>query len=312
VRPVLALPLWLGTLRDASGCGCHGTNTSGHWVRQEHQDGFIEGEINIGANPVLQPDNITIFVWGNLRSQTSNEYIVTTSDFSTRFYLTSTQMRFATNGVNSARAITAVPSKSLAVTATSTSAAPQFYVDGALDGVGALNVSVSIGALAWIVAGLTGSEMLSPVSGLLVFPDALTAAEIAALHTWSQSRYTPHKQWPGGGLDIPTLAGTSANPRFIDNIQTARVSLANETSGQLSNTGAQINSGTWKLSEDADGRYYDCVVNGQLEHPLIGASGFDTEAFVATGTATLTKNANNIQIDALAGERITRIVLTDP
>ena len=142
---------------------------------------------------------------------------------------------------------------------------------------------------------------------MMAYDVVLTPAEILSLHTWSQKQFTPRKQWPGGGLDIPTLTGTAGDPMFLDNFQTARTTLVNETSGVLSNTSLTINTGTWALAEDAIGKYILCVGNGQLQYNLQGASGFTTESFEETGAATLTLNANNFQVDAVAGDIIRSI-----
>lgn len=439
VRPVLYLPLWMGTLLDKSGNGNHGTNTGGHWGQQGDADGFNFGEINITADPSLQPANVTIFAWGDFPTQTSNQYIAALADNSTRFYLTATEIRFESNGVSGDLAAAVSPCRSLAVTATAELANPIFYQDGAYYGVGVLDVALDLTAQNWIVAGLTGSELGGPVSGVLVFPAVLTPAEISELHLWSQSRFTPRKQWPGGGLryenretnlwtddgSLPGVATWTAaagavpakvensedgrflrvsgaaggyvyeagaftandqtriilearsdgittpvindawtgaavwtgvnthqnwqpvdflgfpvnavgyglrwgagagthvdfrsirawtnppgythatgDPLFLDNIQTARVSVGNETSGKLSNTDFEINTGTWRVAEDATGRYLSCVAAGQLQYDLIGAAGYVVDTFTETGTATITLNANNFQIDAGNGDII--------
>jgi len=147
----------------------------------------------------------------------------------------------------------------------------------------------------------------SPFDCVIGYPAVLTPTEIASLHTWAIAKFTPRKQWPGGGVTVPSGV---VSPEFADNIQAARVTLANVTSGWLSNTGWHVNSGTWAVTEDATGRWITCVAAGQIEHQLTGASGFTTALFGQEGGATLTKNAQNIQIDAAAGgERIWAVQL---
>jgi hypothetical protein len=139
----------------------------------------------------------------------------------------------------------------------------------------------------------------------LVYPAALSGDEIADISVYCAGVITPRKQWPGGGL-------TTGDPKYVDNIQTARVSLANETSGNLSNTEIGIVSGTWKVTESAAGRTITCVANGQLKRYLVGASGFTTQKFEQTGGVVLTKNAADFTLDATAGDTITALVLTAP
>ncbi len=99
---------------------------------------------------------------------------------------------------------------------------------------------------------------------------------------------------------------------FLDNIQTARVTLANETSGHMSNTTPKIVSGTFALREDATGRYYYCVGAGKLRQHLLGADGFDTKLFTETGGATLTKDATGFDLDFGTGDIVRAVQLTAP
>jgi hypothetical protein len=406
------------------------------------QDGYKSGQISIASTDTLDLTSMTMFVFGDFRSQVSTEFLLTTADLSTRWFINATSTQFVTGGVTSALAVNIVPSKSLAVSV-NTSETPNFYVDGAPAGPGSLAVTMATGTHQWYVAGLAGGfDVRSPVSGILIFPVALSTTEIADLHTWSQSRFTPHKQWPGYGLRYPdrcpnllsdgdmeafgasawgiaggaTLSkqgsahagkqclrvyhptnhagasqavlttgkqyhvtgwarsdgvglprvyanntimwtGTTStawqyidgigiadgsaaglwkigandsyvefddieycvtpeqyvadtgDPVFLDSIQSARVTLANETSGKLSNTPWQINTGTWALAEDATGKYLSCVAAGQLQYDLHGASGFTASLFTASAGATLTKNANNMQIDAGNGDIVRAVRL---
>jgi hypothetical protein len=73
----------------------------------------------------------------------------------------------------------------------------------------------------------------------------------------------------------PQYAPHDGDALYLDNLQTARVSLADETSGQLSNTGYKITSGTWRVKEDADTgeRYAECLISGVIWRREINASG---------------------------------------
>jgi len=93
-------------------------------------------------------------------------------------------------------------------------------------------------------------------------------------------------------------------------------SVANVTTGFLENTTFKVNTGTWKVSDRGteDGRkILECVGDGQLQMDgLSGVSGWTTNTFeLIAGTPTLTKNANNIRIDAVAGDKIGEISITD-
>jgi len=178
-------------------------------------------------------------------------------------------------------------------------------------GIGSSNTLLDSQSGVWRFLGTgSGTGVKSPVHCICVYDGVLTDTEIQSLHDWSQSRFTPRKQWPGGGLSIPSASGQTWEPKFLDSIQASRITLANVTGGQLSNSGANVETGTWALSEDDTGKYYDCVGNGQLTHPLIGADGFTTDAFVEEGTATLTKTTTHLEIDATAGDKIRALRIT--
>lgn len=118
---------------------------------------------------------------------------------------------------------------------------------------------------------------------------ALSDAEIAADYAAYASKVMFHEDWAA-----------------------ARPSVANETSGMLGNTGWSIESGTWKISESATWEGAECVVAGQLKYRgLNGASGWTIAEFEQeSGTPTLMKNAADLQIDALATEKIGVVRLT--
>lgn len=107
-------------------------------------------------------------------------------------------------------------------------------------------------------------------------------------------------------LDSP-FSAPSGRPVFMDSIQYERVSLRDWTSGELGRGPFTIRTGIWRVDEDATGRCYNCVASGQLTARLIGANGFTTHAFETEGTATLTKTATQLQIDATAGAKVRRV-----
>jgi hypothetical protein len=109
----------------------------------------------------------------------------------------------------------------------------------------------------------------------------------------------------------PTFSG---EPKYLDNIQSARVTLANETSGKFSNTELDIVSGTWALKEDATTgiRYAECIVGGVLGRDLVDADTFTTQLFTQTGGVVLAKTGTGFTLTATAGDTITALQLTAP
>jgi len=67
--------------------------------------------------------------------------------------------------------------------------------------------------------------------------------------------------------------------------------------------------GTWKLDEDDEGKFLSCVAGTDVEiiRPSKDLSDYYTETFEKTGTATLTKNTENLTIVASAGAKIRSI-----
>jgi hypothetical protein len=306
--------LWLGTLRDHSGNGNHATVGTGapYWTTANGCDSIYSndpGRLNIAAAESLEVGDITIFLSGDFRAMETEYMLRSVDGAGIYFYTLANTFVFHSGAVDSVQGHSIIGNTSIAVTATAAASKPLFYADGAYVGDGNVNTSVAVPSSNWYALGATASTgCKSPVSCIMMFPSVLTETEILSLHNWCGSRFSLRKQWPGGGLDQPSDAIVS--PVFLDNIQTARVTLANETSGKLSNTDFSINSGTWAVAEDDDGKYLSCVGAGQLEYGLIGASGYTTDAFVETGGATLTKNATNFQIDAGNGDIVRAVRLS--
>ena len=97
---------------------------------------------------------------------------------------------------------------------------------------------------------------------------------------------------------------------YYQNGKDWNVSVANVTANFLENTGWTVNTGTWKVSDNGVYKVLECVADGQLQRPLEGASLLNTTTFeTVSGTPTLTKNTSNLQIDAVAGEKVGIITL---
>jgi hypothetical protein len=246
----------------------------------------------------------TTFVAANFGAQFTGNVFREAADRN-RFLIAGSLLQVRNGGVSSTLSYDTEGSSSLAVT-NAVAEKPTFYSDGVSVGVGTLAVTPGfVNGDTWRLFGVGASGWQRPTWMYVMYPGVLSPTEISLLHTYSQGLVTPRKQWPGGGL-------TTGNPKYVDNIQTARVTLVNETSGNLSNTEISIQSGTWALTETAAGRAITCVANGQLKKHLVGADTFTTKLFTQTGGVVLTKNAADFTLDATAGDTITALQLTAP
>jgi hypothetical protein len=104
-------------------------------------------------------------------------------------------------------------------------------------------------------------------------------------------------------------------PVFVDDCSDYNESIAAESGTYLSDSPYQIISGTWKISRRTDqpnGKQIECVTDGQLKYSgLVNADDMYTKEFeLVSGTPTLTKNSTNIEIDAVAGEKVGKVHLT--
>ncbi len=280
IRPVLALPLWMGTLRDDSGYGNHIASLTAplHWSQSGAVDGIVsptDGHLNLSANDSLVGlQEITYFTAANPGPPAPDQFFLYRAG-DLAIYAIATHLVLDDGIGRTLASPDLFTSSSIAVTSMPGDPAIG-YLDGVSIGNFTATSSVNTTPGPWLLSGMGGATGLrGPTQLVLLYPGVLTPAEISDLHLWSQSRITPRKQWPGGGLDIPTLTGTAREHVFIDNIQTARVTLADQTSGKLSNTPYQIESGTWALNEDATTgeRYIECVVAGIISRRNVEAYG---------------------------------------
>jgi hypothetical protein len=320
VDPVLYLPLWRGTLRDQAGHSI--SQSGGRWSNSGARAGYEASQIGdklwVPTHADFTLTDLTLFVSGHWRrwTGTRGRFISQRDGAATAgydFFAQSESVFFLYDGVTSsvfALSKDWTGTGSIAVTA-SNGATPVAYLDGAFNAFGSADLS-SLDYLGPVYLGnqWTGDAQLhGAIETALIYPAVLSAAEISALHDWSQSVGTPHRQWPGAGLHLPGGV-LSGDPYYVDSIQYARVTLASVTAGSLSNTGLTVQTGTWAVGEDGTGRYLECVADGQITESVIGASGADTAEFAYTGTASLTKTATEIQIDATAGAKIRAVRLT--
>jgi hypothetical protein len=312
--PVLFVPFWTGSYNDKSVLGRTATPTNiSTWSTLGNIDAIkpSTGSSYIDYTASAEITDFTIFVAGDFIEHLAGKYIL---DVAGQTYLAtfSGVTRLFTGGTLSGIATTIDGNKSLAVSSSATSAKPKFYLDGVYIGEFATAVSASIPSSTVSLFGRAGRNSYEQdTSVFLIYPSVLSAPEVLTLHTWSQTLITPRKQWPGAGLQYAGGVSTG-DPIYVDSIQTARVSLANETAGQLSNTGMTIVSGTWAITESAAGRAITCVVAGQLRGSAQGASAATTKLFTQTGGVVLTKNAADFTLDATAGDTVTALQLTAP
>ncbi len=173
------------------------------------------------------------------------------------------------------------------------------YLDGSEDNSGATSGTMTLGSVQLMraTAGV-GRYLGGSILTLLLFDRGLLATEIAALHAWEQRLSTARRQWQGGGLDY-SGAEFTGEPRYLDNIQTARVSLADETSGLLSNTPYRIVSGAWRVVEDTTTgrRAIECMTAGRLArrnlHPY-GTHHLKVEHVGATRNTMISSNTETL------------------
>jgi hypothetical protein len=307
------MPFSQGTIRDSSGNGNHATNTGCHWGGDGQRDAvsFAGTDVlSVPDDPSIRLTIGTAFVSGkNFHIQSIAGRILSkrvagpTTNYEFR---ASAANILLYDGTNTRSAVFApdVSTRSFAVTFQDGEVA-DLYKDGAWESVFNGVSDITTNEFPLLIGNVSGGSAPTPwdLDGVLLYDQLLTAAEIALIHTWSQSRFTPRKQWPGGGLAV-------SNPKYIDNIQTAQVTFVNATAGLLSNTGLTVTSGTWAVGEDATGKYLSCVAAGDLDYLLPDADTFTTDAFVEEGGATLAKAATGFTITGGNGDIIRAVRLT--
>ena len=297
VDPVLFLPLWLGTLRDHSGYAPNGTITGNlRWGQIGSVDGIAP---NDGGSRIVIADYAagrvaaaSVFLSSRHGfKQASQNHVRRGSTANLQFNTTASQLTLYGGGVASNNVFSYGGAKTLAATVDAGPAIPEFYANGVSVGPGSVPITLGIAAADYWLLSSSFVPTLTPLDMVLIYPASLPVDEVAELDDYSQSVGTPRKQWPGGGADYPGRPpAQDGDPLYLDNIQTARVSLVDETSGQLSNTGYTIRSGTWRVKEDATTgeRYIECITSGVLSRRSLQAYGtWRFKILSASGTASL-------------------------
>ena len=277
VKPVIALAPFQGGLRDHSPNENHTVNTGGTWATVNGADGFSNGYLTATADPSLMCNELTIFasVGAEFSYGGLYEYILRLTDDSFYWNLyTGRSVAIAYDGTDaSTYAHNYDEADSIAMTLTVGPAKPQFYENGAWSGEGNNDLTLAMNQVDWEIFGTSGGAYpwLSAGKVLLVYNEVLTAAEILALHDFCEARSTPHH-------------GHNTNRGvYKDNIQTARVSLAAEDEGTVSNTGYFIDSGSWRVQEDDAGRYIECIGAGMLRRESLQGYGHWKFRFLHSG-----------------------------
>lgn len=291
VRPVLFLPLWLGTLRDYSGYGNNSSvDGSGiYWNINGQSDGIhggSSGRLTVpGSSSLESVVDFTLIMCGNFASTPGSGRLFSKRDAggthlevffggATRFDI------YDGSGSTSKDALDLSGVTSVAISCVSGNPAI-LYLDGSSAGSfsGASTISPDDAPIAVLNNTVGNSPAALGMQCIIWYPSVLAPSEISSVAKYEQARITPRKQWPGMGLRYPNRGDpytpATGDPLFLDNIQTARVSLANETSGTLSNTTYHIESGSWKVAEDATTgeRYIECVSAGIISRRNVDAYG---------------------------------------
>ena len=296
---VFALCPFTGSILDCSGNGRHPTVVAAdaNWRTRGDWDGLTSsgtGHLLVANDDELEAiTDLSVFVAGPGASQGGIEVIIGKADAGgVQFSLHSVgEILTLADGAGVTATLAGLANADSFAVSLVSGATGTAYINGAspvaFSGTSTITAN---DAPTTILNYFTGAwQWTNPTKLLLWYSRALSAAENLLLNNWSVKLFTPRKQWPGGGLDIPTLLTEPEMPMFLDNIQSARVTLANQTSGKLSNTPYTIESGTWALSEDATTgeRYIECVAGGVISRRNIDAYGtWEIETYKALDAST--------------------------
>jgi hypothetical protein len=103
----------------------------------------------------------------------------------------------------------------------------------------------------------------------------------------------------------PSYAPADGDALFVDAIQTARVSDADETSGQLSDTGYLIGSGTWRVKGDGVRQWIECITAGIISRRNLNAYGtWEFEVTHKAGSLTNFVFSSQSKVAINSGHRI--------
>lgn len=279
-----------GTLADKSGNGHNGT-VSGNVSPIPTVVGRA-GRFNGTSSQIALPSQVNLgkthTILGTFSGNTDNRMVVayTTTHFA--FYLFTNTWYYRAGAGNDV-SWSDTPDANLhryAIVRSGTSV--ELFIDGASQGTETLGADNDL-TLQYIGSSGSSYYWVGDIKDLEFLNRAMSDDEIAADYRTYAKKVMFHEDWVG-----------------------ARPSVANETTGMLGDSGWSIESGTWKISESATWKGAECVVAGQLKYRgLLGASDWNTAEFgQESGTPTLTKNASDLQIDALAGEKIGVVRLT--
>lgn len=252
VKPVLCLPLWLGSLKDVSSTGAQFTPSgSVFWASGGSVEmlgaNTVSTYISTPHNDALAVQNLTLHVFGEFLNQDPNATLIRKLGSAGRYHLyssNSTNITLYNGTVTSSIVADWRNAKSVSVTLVN-GGNPLFYIDGAYIGQGdtAITIPVTDGIL--YILG-PSNTLWGKMSGALIYPTSLTSSEINDSHYWSRSRITPRKQWPGSGLHYPNretqlLAdGDMSAPDFADWIEQNDPIATKETIGGISGQYARI------------------------------------------------------------------------
>ncbi len=211
--PVLFLPLWLGTLRDHSGFGNHAVvATAPYWTNAAGRDSLCAAgasRLTVTNTAILETvtDN-TFFAFGRFDNNPARRHIFSKWDVGGAqidIRLIGSTVEVYDNAANRTRDTGNLAAVQSICTRLQNWDVVYLYTNGTLYGaLSGINTFAANDADISLLNIYTGvSPCTNPISGILWYDVLLTPDEILSLHTWSQQRFTPRKQWPGSGLRYP-------------------------------------------------------------------------------------------------------------
>lgn len=307
-----------GDLLDKSGNGHDGTASGAFWVKRKK---------GIGINNITSASNIIVSDTVALRATTGTlvfygDFTVTSTNAGSARVLYDksdaggAHLRFQVNQTvfrmfdgTSVRTISHTINNNRFIAVTFVSGeVPIAYVDGYKLGSfsGAITPSGNDADLKIGNLYTGGFPQEVPMYELLQFNTVLTDQQIAQLYEDLDSQPFLSGLPKRDFTDYSGMVTINYHETFADRPVTLGSALG---SGEPF-AGGTVQSGTWKIGADATGHHALCVTDGRYTVPLVGASGLTTDTFSTSGTPTLTKNTNELQIDAVAGEKIYQITIT--
>ena len=195
---------FLGTFKDFSGQGNHGTPTSGVYFQNtiDGRKGLRFGAaqaVDVTDDASLQLTEGTILGYGDFVNMNEQSRIVAKRDgggtnYDFHYNDATNQICMFDGATNACIIKTTAGSKTLGCIF-GNSEAPNFYIDGLLVGTSASTNAITVDDASLTVGNLYtksgDQEMRNPMSGALIWNVQLTASEMAQAHEWVMEQVTP-------------------------------------------------------------------------------------------------------------------------